>query len=199
MNLKQFHDHLATNYNLFGYKSLFSFHWFRFQPDYIQLESGQDPIDESSKNSFRTFYGHHSHGQLLYKFHHVTKPTINTSSMILFIKFNAYEQSNFGKLYPYDFQSFSIKILRCIVREFHDSPTEYINWFEKSLYVEKIKEMYNENPTFFNKVVISKCGILIGYLYQPTNEYVFSSYSSKYHIFSDKSHINTNRNGEKRN
>ncbi|CAF1425063.1 unnamed protein product, partial [Adineta steineri] len=185
MNLKQFHDHLETNYNLFGYKSLFSFNWFRFQPDYIQLELGENKIDENNKNSLRVFYGHYSHGQLLYKFHHVIKPSIDTSSTQLYIKFNAYEQSDLGKVYPYDFQSFSIKTLRCIVRELTISPTVYMKWFEKSLYVEKIKEMYNEKAIFFNKNVISKCGILIGYLYQPRNEYVCLSNSFNYRQFND--------------
>ncbi|CAF1523742.1 unnamed protein product [Adineta steineri] len=189
MNLKQFHDHLETNYNLFGYKSLFSFHWFRFQLDYIQLDLGENKIDENNKNSLRVFYGHHSHGQLLYKFHHVIEPSIDTSSMQLYIKFNAYEQSDLGKVYSYDFQSFSIKTLRCIVRELTISPTVYMKWFEKSLYVEKIKEMYNEKAIFFNKNVISKCGILIGYLYQPRNEYVCLSNSFNYRQFNDNVRI----------
>jgi hypothetical protein len=183
MNLEQFRNHLETNYHLFGYKSLFSSRWFLFQPDYVQIELGKNTIDQSAANALRVFYGHYSYGKLLYIFHRIIEPTIDTSHMTVYVKFSAYEQSYSKIRYSYHFQSFSITTLRCIVEQLAISSTEFIRWYEKSIYIEKIEQMYDQNPIVFNMKVITKCGIIIGYLYQPTNEYVFPGYSYTYHTF----------------
>jgi hypothetical protein len=185
MNLAQFRDHLKTNFNLFGYKSFFSFRWFLLQAEYVQIELGQNAIDQSTTNAFRIFYGHYSYGKLLHTFSRVLEPTIDTPYMTLYVKFASHDQSYSKIRYPYRFQSFSINTLRCIVEQLTISSTEFMRWPEKSIYIEKIEQMYNQNPIVFNKKVITKCGILIGYLYQPTNEYVFPGYSYEYHKFSE--------------
>lgn len=59
-----------------------------------------------------------------------------------------------------------------------------MHWLEKSIYMEKIEQIYDRNPRVFNRMVIKKCGILIGYLYRTTNEYVFPGDSYEYHQFS---------------
>jgi len=45
-----------------------------------------------------------------------------------------------------------------------------LRWYE-SIYIQTIQEFYDQNPTLFNKNVLIKCGILIGYLYNPRDEY----------------------------
>jgi hypothetical protein len=135
------------------------------------------------KNTLRVFYGHHSYGKLLYTFNLVQEPTIDTQDKTLFVKFASDEQSHSQKRYSYRFQSFSINTLRCIVEQLTISSTEFMRWPEKSIYIEKIEQIYNKNPGVFNRRVIRKCGILIGYLYQPRNEYVYPADSYEYHQF----------------
>ena len=48
-----------------------------------------------------------------------------------------------------------------------------IEWIEKAEYVQFINEEYARNATRFNSLVLSKCGILVGYLYRPVHELAF--------------------------
>jgi len=178
MSLNQFRNHLEMNYNPIDYKSFF------FQSEYIQIELGKNVINQSTKNTLRVFYGHHSYGKLLYTFNRVQEPTIDTQDMTLFVKFASHEQSYSQKRYSYHFQSFNINTLRCIVEQLAISSTEFMRWPEKSIYIERIEQIYNKNPEVFNRKVIRKCGILIGYLYRPRNEYVYPADSYEYHQFS---------------
>ncbi|CAF1049241.1 unnamed protein product [Rotaria sordida] len=146
MDLYQFRNHLNMNYNLFGFKSFFSFRWFLFQPEYIQIELGKNVIDQSIENTFRVFYGHYSYGKLLYTFNRVVEPMIDTSHMPLFIKFYAYKQSYPQIHYPYRFQSLNINTLRCIGKQLGISSREFIHWSEKSICSEKIEQIYKQNP-----------------------------------------------------
>ncbi|CAF3796000.1 unnamed protein product [Rotaria sordida] len=185
MDLYQFRNHLNMNYNLFGFKSFFSFRWFLFQPEYIQIELGKNVIDQSIENTFRVFYGHYSYEKLLYTFNRVVEPMIDTSHMPLFIKFYAYKQSYPQIHYPYRFQSLNINTLRCIGKQLGISSREFIHWSEKSICSEKIEQIYKQNPSVFNIKAISKCGIVIGYLYRPTNEFIYPGYSYEQVKFSD--------------
>ncbi|CAF2057228.1 unnamed protein product [Rotaria magnacalcarata] len=185
MNLNQFRNHLITNYNSFGYNSLFSFRWLYFQPDYLQIELDENVIDETVINTPRMFYGHYSHGVLLYLFNQVLSPTIDGSQMALYIKFASYEQSYSQIRYPYNFQSFNMNTLRCIARQLNIPSREFSRWSEESKHIQNIEEIYNKNPKVFNKKVIKKCGIIIGYLYKPTGEYIFPGYSYEPHRFHD--------------
>ncbi|CAF0960035.1 unnamed protein product [Rotaria sordida] len=131
MDLYQFRNHLNMNYNLFGFKSFFSFRWFLFQPEYIQIELGKNVIDQSIENTFRVFYGHYSYEKLLYTFNRVVEPMIDTSHMPLFIKFYAYKQSYPQIHYPYRFQSLNINTLRCIGKQLGISSREFIHCWEQ--------------------------------------------------------------------
>ncbi|CAF3776171.1 unnamed protein product [Rotaria socialis] len=151
MNLNQFRNHLKTNYNLFGYNSLFSFRWLYFQPDYLQIELDENVIDETVANTPRMFYGHYSHGVLLYLFNQVLPPAIDRSQMALYIKFASYEQSYSQIRYPYNFQSFNMNTLRCIARQLNIPSSEFSRWSEESKHIQNIEEIYNKNPKVFNK------------------------------------------------
>ncbi|CAF4075073.1 unnamed protein product, partial [Rotaria sp. Silwood1] len=56
MNLEEFRNYLEINYDSFGYKSFFSFHWLYFSPEYIHIEFGKNVIDSSANNSFQYTY-----------------------------------------------------------------------------------------------------------------------------------------------
>ncbi|CAF3731146.1 unnamed protein product [Rotaria socialis] len=168
MNLNKFRNHLQFSYNLFGYQPFFTSRLFVFEPEYIQIELGRNAIDESIENRYRVFYDDYSHGKLLYTFNRVLEPTTDTPHMTLFIKFASSEQSYSQIRYPYHFESFTTN-----------------TWLEKSIYIETIEQIYNRNSTEFNRKVIIKCGILIGYLYRPTDKDVFQTYSNQLYQFNE--------------
>ncbi|CAF3331790.1 unnamed protein product [Rotaria socialis] len=176
MKLNQFRNHLETSYKLFGYQAFLSSRFFFTDPEYVQIELGRNAIDQNIKNTIRVFNGHYSDGKLQYTLNRVLEGTIDKSNMVLYIRFAPPEHFYSEIRYPYDFQSFSTNTLRCIIQQLNVSSSEFMQWSEKSMYIKNIENIYNQNPKEFNRKVIIKCGILIGYLYRPTNEYFFPSY-----------------------
>ena len=70
-----------------------------------------------------------------------------------------------------------MKTLKCIIQQ--------LNIDEHQWPIELIEQIYNENIEIFNKKVIKKCGIIIGYRYRP--------YETVFRINSNKSYyINNN-------
>ncbi|CAF3048726.1 unnamed protein product, partial [Rotaria sp. Silwood2] len=173
MNLEQFRNHLETNYNFLGFKAFASWHSFLFQPEYLQVELGIDAIDSNSKHSFSVFSDHDSQRFPIYRFERVVQSSIDTSKMTLYIKFATNGQPYSQLQYPYRFESFQIKTLRCIVKCVGIPVKEFLNWPEKIIYVENIEKIYKQNVSLFNEKVIKKCGILLGYLYVPSNEVTY--------------------------
>lgn len=183
MNLKQFRNHLETNYDLLGYKALFSFRSFFFQPEYLQVALGVDAIDSNSVNSFSVFSESGSQGFPLHRFDRVVESTIDTLNMALYIKFAANGRPYSKLRYPYRFQSFDIETLRCIVKQVGIPTKEFLSWPEKVTYVKRIEEIYKQNASLFNEKVIKKCGILVGYLYEPSNEVTYKVDGHNYYGF----------------
>ncbi|CAF1613166.1 unnamed protein product [Rotaria magnacalcarata] len=112
--------------------------------------------------------------------HHVTKPSIDTSETTLYIKFPADEQSYYRVSYPFQFESFSFETLKCIAEQVNIFSTDLSLQFEKSMYIKNIEQIYNQNATSFNKKVIKTCGILIGYVFRPRNEYPYLRNEDEY-------------------
>lgn len=190
MHSNQFHHHLETYYGRANYLSYFLFHRYFFHSEYIQLELGQNGIDLSTQSTLGVFYGHYSYGRLLYTYHRVREPTIDTSDIKIYVKFTANEeQSGSERRYPYKFQSFSVTTLQCIINQLVIFPLEHTQWLGKSYYIEKIEKFYDRNTRVFNNRVIKKCGILIGYLYQPSKELVYTSDLYGHYEFSKKVRI----------
>ena len=80
----------------------------------------------------------------------------------------------FTKHHSFDFSLYSIRTLQCIAKNLQlNSEITYTTWIEKSEYIKYISEEYSKNSTRFNILVLSKCGILIGYLYRPVYERAF--------------------------
>ena len=189
MNLNRFRHYLDTYYNPIDYHSYFPFHRYFLYREYIQVELGENVIDQNASNILRVFHGHHAYGKLLYTFHPIRESTFDTSEMSLFVKFAGDDQSDSQRRYTYHFQSFSTKTLRCIVEQLTIPSEEYMYWPEKSLYIKKIEQIYNRNSKVFNRRVIRKCGILIGYLYRPRNEYVLPANSYGHHQFNEEARV----------
>ncbi|CAF1336531.1 unnamed protein product [Rotaria magnacalcarata] len=130
MNINQLRNDLEANYNFSSYQSFLSLRWFLFEPEYVQIELDMNTIDQSSENTVQML-----NGDLLYTFNRVIEPTIDTSRMILYIKFPAYEHSNSQIRYPYHFQSFGNNAMQYILKQLISLPTEFISWSEKSMYI----------------------------------------------------------------
>ncbi|CAF3445798.1 unnamed protein product [Rotaria socialis] len=178
MNLKQFRDHLETNYNLLDFWGLLSFHSILFQPQYLQVELGIGTIASDASTVYTGYSEYIWSESLKTTFDRVVEPTINTPNMTLYIKFAANGQSYADLQYPYRFQSFSITTLRCIVKQIGIPARQFLNWPEKQLYTKSIEEIYQRNPSLINKTVIKRCGILLGYLYGPSTESINLNESS---------------------
>lgn len=186
MNMDQFRNHLEMNYNSFGYRSFFSFRWLFFQHEFIQVEFGRSVIDSSAENSFQNSYRQAIYGRVTYTYNRVIEPTIATRYTRLYLKFGSYERSKYQIRHPYQFQSFSINTLQCIVKRLGVLPTEFLNWHDKSMYITRIEDIYNPSPQVLNMALMSKCGIAIGYFYKPRNENFFPGYLYSHHQFNEQ-------------
>ena len=173
INLKQFREHVETYYNAHGYKALFSFRPVLFQPEYFQVELGVGTIELRSMKAYSKYSDPPTQGILLQIFDQVPESTIGKPTITLYIRFPAYGQLYSTQRYPYRFQSFSIQTLRCIVKQIGIPSKEFSSWPEKAIYVKKIEEIYDRNPSLFNEKVIKKCGILLGYLFYPWGEDIY--------------------------
>ncbi|CAF3156350.1 unnamed protein product [Rotaria socialis] len=186
MNLKQFRDHLETNYNLLDFWGLLSFHSILFQPQYLQVELGIGTIASDASTVYTGYSEYIWSESLKTTFDRVVEPTINTPNMTLYIKFAANGQSYADLQYPYRFQSFSITTLRCIVKQIGIPARQFLNWPEKQLYTKSIEEIYQRNPSLINKTVIKRCGILLGYLYGPSTESISKKYRCEQQALRDE-------------
>ncbi|CAF4047812.1 unnamed protein product, partial [Adineta steineri] len=115
-------------------------------------------------------------------------PTIDTQDITVFVKFAVNDPFYWQIRYPYDFQSFTISTLECIVKQLTNSSTEYIHKSDKPIYSNQIEQIYNENPEVFNKKVIKKCGIMIGYRYRPAYSHKYQQFSSSVRAFDASYH-----------
>ncbi|CAF0804443.1 unnamed protein product [Adineta steineri] len=184
MNVEQFRTYLDTNYNLFGYKSNFSFQWLSFQPEYIQIEFGDNFIDSHSDNSFEVTYYQIGYGRVTYTYRRVIESTIFTQYRSLYLKVGSYERSKYDVYHSYQFQSLNTNTLQCIVKQLGILPEEFSTWYEKSIFIIKIEDLYHQNPQKFTSILMLKCGVIVGYFYKPRNMDYFPSYGTG-HIFTD--------------
>lgn len=185
MNLNQFQNHLETNYNLFGYRSFFSFRWLSFQPEYIQIEFDEEVIDFSVQNSFEYSYIQAIYGRVTYTYNRVIEPTIARRYKSLYLKFVSYDRSKYETSHSYQLRSFNINTLQCIAKNLGIVSTEFVDSNDKSIYIKKIEEIYNSKSHVSNMMLMVKCNFIIGYLDKPRGISYFNGYINKYHEFND--------------
>ncbi|CAF0843202.1 unnamed protein product [Adineta steineri] len=138
--------------------------------EYIQVELNKDNI-QNSTSTYDTI-GRFSN-PLTRDNHIATYKKIKHPS--IYVKLPASSQKYFRVHHPVHFQLYLIQKLQCIVRNLPlNSPYTYRTWTEKSEYIQYINKEYAKNSTQFNKAVLTKCGVLIGYLYRSQHERAFT-------------------------
>jgi hypothetical protein len=159
-NLEEFIEHIKNFEN--GQS------WFK-RIEYIQIELGENNIQNpiSKYDSIKKYSDPITRQNHIATYKKVKKPNI-------YVKLPTRTQKNFHAHQPFHFSSYSIRTLQCIVRNLQsNSEITYQTWIEKSEYVKYIDKEYAKNSTLFNMLVLTKCGILIGYLYRPMYEKAF--------------------------
>ncbi|CAF2112838.1 unnamed protein product [Rotaria magnacalcarata] len=164
-NLIDFAQHVNTYQNNYSYLS------FLGRKEYIQLELGEnmflDPI--SKYTIIKQYFDRITRNYHIATYKRLRKPSI-------YVKLPTASQSRYHTRLPFHFKSYTIPTLQCIVRNLpSNSADTYRTWVEKFEYVRYIDDQYTKNSTEFNKAVLTKCGVLIGYLYRPKGEIVFTA------------------------
>ncbi|CAF0838252.1 unnamed protein product [Adineta steineri] len=138
--------------------------------EYIQVELNEDNIQNSigKYDTIRRYSNPRTRDNHIATYKKITHPSI-------YVKLPTNSQKRFHLHHPIHFQSYSIQTLQCIVRNLpFNSAYTYRTWTEKSEYIQYINEEYAKNSTEFNKAVLTKCGVLIGFLYRPRYERGFT-------------------------
>ncbi|CAF4168797.1 unnamed protein product, partial [Adineta steineri] len=138
--------------------------------EYIQVELNEDNIQNSINkyDTIRRYSNPRTRDNHIATYKRITHPSI-------YVKLPTSSQKRFHVHHPIHFQSYSIQTLQCIIRNLpFNSAYTYRTWTEKSEYIQYINKEYEKNSTEFNKAVLTKCGVLIGFLYRPLYERGFT-------------------------
>lgn len=179
LNLTEFITHwYIYNGNVSVERSFLS-NLFLLEKKYLQIELGENKIDENLKDVFYIYRDFSTKKNVIYTFNPIKDQNITRLPMQLFVKLPTNLQFTFHQRLPYRFELFSSDTLICISQQINISQEVYYSNWKNGTLIRLIEEIYDENMTDFNMKVISKCGILIGYLYNYPREIVFSAYSDK--------------------
>ncbi|CAF1228873.1 unnamed protein product [Rotaria sordida] len=162
LNLEQFIQHV----NNFKSQQSSSRFW---KIEYIQVELNENNIQQSfnTYDIIRQYSDPVTRQYSIATYKKVQYPDI-------YVKLPTSTQEYFHAQFPFRFHLYSIRTLKCIVKNLpSDSEMTHRSWVEKIDYVKYIKKQYDKNSTQFNRAILTKCGILIGYLYRPRNEKAF--------------------------
>ncbi|CAF1070047.1 unnamed protein product [Rotaria sordida] len=185
LNLDSFIEHWKIYSGDLEIERSFLVGLFSFDKEYLQIELGENQINNDTYNMYFVYFRHPMYNQLLYTFDPIKESSITNLSKKLFVKLPTYLTSHFHKRHPYRFEQFNSNTLKCIIRQL-DISSEVDNIkLMKSMHIKIIEEIYDQNATEFNMKVINQCGILLGYLYDCQNEIVFSPSSNQRYKFSD--------------
>ena len=157
--------------------------WFSLEKEYLQIELGEDKIDDDPRHILRIYYRHPTYAKVLYTFHPIKELNISTFPMQLMVKLPTSLKSNFHKRLPYRFEFFHTDTLKCIARQIGIDKEVYQTNLDNSMHIPLIEEIYDRNATDFNMKVIMKCGILIGYFYDCATEKVYTWHSNEPYVF----------------
>ncbi|CAF2609544.1 unnamed protein product [Rotaria sp. Silwood2] len=160
LNLEDFIKHVKS------YKNNTSWFW---RKEYIQIELGEHNIQNQvpKYETFQQYSDLYTRRNHIATFKKLKIPKI-------FVKLPNIKKEYACVQLPFDFSLYSLSTLQCIVKNLPlNSMFTYKTWVIKSEYVDYINKKYSENPSKFNVAVLTKCGILIGYLYEPVDEIVF--------------------------
>ena len=139
--------------------------------EYVQVEIGENNI-QNPASSFETIRCYTNPVTRRPNQHIATFKTLKNSR--IYVKLPTRFVSYIHTRFPFDFSRFSVKTLKCIYKVLTKSAGNRGTFVEKSDYLEFIKNEYSKNSTAFNMAVLTKCGILIGFLYCPLKEQAFT-------------------------
>lgn len=143
--------------------------WLPWRKEYFQVELGEDNIQNpaSSAETIRRFSDPWARQRHTATYKRVSQPWT-------YVKLPTRPVTYFHHRFPFDFRLFTTLTLRCIVKRLvSESDTHLKLLIDKAEYVQFIDDEYTRNVTRFNSMVLSKCGVLIGYLYRPVHERAF--------------------------
>lgn len=159
----------VTNYNKHS--------WCQFRREYFQVELGGDNIRNpaSSAETIRVVSDPETRRNHIATFEKVYRLSI-------YVKLPTRSMEYFHRRFPFDFRLFNLSTLKCVAKRLiSDSNNTHAQWLDKSDYVSFIDGEYARNSTRFNSLVLSKCGVLVGYLYRSVYEIAFNG--SRKHDF----------------
>lgn len=162
-NLGDFIQHVNT------YKEGSTFISLLWRKEYIQVELGENSI----LNALDRYSIIQQYSDLSTRRDHIATYR-RLRIPCIYVKFPSMSQKRSHIRFPFHFMSYSIQTLQCIVRHLpSNSAVIYRTWSEKSDYIRYINKEYANNATKFNKAVLEKCGVFIGYLYRLKDEKAF--------------------------
>uniref|UniRef100_A0AC34FBN2 RING-type domain-containing protein n=1 Tax=Panagrolaimus sp. ES5 TaxID=591445 RepID=A0AC34FBN2_9BILA len=134
--------------------------------EYIQVELGENNI-ETPSSSYETIRQYSNPETRKPNEHIATFKYLKTPE--IYIKLPTRHVNYVHKKFPFDFSKFSLETLKCVLNTLLTKSTKKFNKKikVKSDLVDYIEAEYSKNSTSFNMLVLTKCGILIGYLYKP--------------------------------
>ena len=138
--------------------------------EYLQIELGENQIENDPKQLLFVYYRHPSLNQHLYTFHPLRASDTVHVPKDVFVKLPTSLASHYHQRLPYRFERLSNRAILCILRQLGiPDPIDVM----KSDYIKIIQRIYDRNPTEFNMKVIHRCGIVLGYFYPAQSETVF--------------------------
>ena len=182
LNREQLATHLHTRNQNLSLSSLL--HWFSLREEYLQIDIGENQLERNRSNVLHVF-DKGTRNTTLATMHPIEDPTIADAldPDRFFITLASDTKSRSLRRHPYRFPSFTLRTLRCAVRQLGVRPSDYITWVEKSFYVQIIEKHYEENATLFNTVVAPACGMLLGCVYRKNDELAYLPYSESAYVF----------------
>ena len=107
--------------------------WFSLHEEYLQIEIGEDQLERNPPKVLRVFDDEYTRKSILATIHIVKEPSIAGSLLPdrFFIRLASEKQSHTRARLPYHFEAFTIRTLRCAVRQLGVRPSDYITWVDK--------------------------------------------------------------------
>lgn len=134
-----------------------------YRKEYLQIEIGEDNLINPKNPSeiIRYYSNPRQRDRSIAHYRRIRRPWV-------FIKLPTKNVEYFHHRFPFDLNSFSISTLQCIVKRISME-----KFWDKSDFVRFINNFYDKNSTEFNVLVLSHCGVFIGFIYQPLFERAF--------------------------
>uniref|UniRef100_A0A914PKH7 Uncharacterized protein n=1 Tax=Panagrolaimus davidi TaxID=227884 RepID=A0A914PKH7_9BILA len=149
--------------------------WKSYRMEYIQVEFGEGnilnpEIINNKTQNIRRYSDAWKKDRIIATYKKLKNPK-------MYIKLPTKNSNHFHSEFPFDFTKFSYETLKCILRILLQTKSQEdlnnLEFNDKIDIFNFIKNEYSKNATEFNVGILTKCGILIGFLYKPMYEIAF--------------------------